>query len=141
MLSCGIMDNLHDSSFASRGTNKYRPAKAINSKAAIFVVIVALLPLAAYTQMGHPNDMIYVDRYKYGCSDAGVHNALKALPSAGGTVDVRGCEGAMTWASNIFSGVSAKSGRLLLGSVTVTLKAPQFLPSQWKIEGIPSTAG
>jgi hypothetical protein len=141
MLSCGIMDNLHDRSFASRGANKYRPALAINFKAAIFVVIVALLSLAAYTQMRRPNDMIYVDGYKYSCSDAGVNNALKALPSTGGTVDVRGCQEAMTWASNIFSGVSAESGRLLLGSVTVTLSAPQFLPSQWKIEGIPSTAG
>jgi hypothetical protein len=140
------MDNLPVPVFSSVKANEHRRV-AIDSKGGIFVVMIALVSLTAYMQMPRPDHVIYPDRViyvdggKYICSDVGVNNALKALPPTGGTVDVRGCEGTMPWASNVFSGVSAPSGKLLLGNVTVTLSAQQVPPSQWKIEGIPSTAG
>jgi hypothetical protein len=145
MLSCGIWTTyLFRSSHLLRQTNI---AVAIDSKRGIFAVMIALVSLTAYMQRPRPDHVIYPDRViyvnggKYICSDVGVNNALKALPPTGGTVDVRGCEGTMPWASNVFSGVSAPSGKLLLGNVTVTLSAQQVPPPQWKIEGIPSTAG
>jgi hypothetical protein len=140
-----ILEDMHNSSvpvFASVNADEHRRAVVIGSKIAIFVtIILAVVSLTAYMQMPRPNRVIYVNGGEYICSDVGVNNALKALPSTGGIVDLRGCQGTMTWASNVFSGVSALSGELLLGSVTVTLSAQQLAPSQWKIEGIPSTAG
>lgn len=135
------MDTFTEPSSASLGAKRHRHTVTIDTRLAIFVVIFALTSLTAYMQIPRPNNVIYVDGAPYVCSDVGVNSALKALPLAGGTVDARGCQERMIWGSNIFSGVSVQSGKLLLGNVTITLSAPQFPPSQWKIEGIPSTAG
>jgi hypothetical protein len=62
-----------------------------------------------------------------------IHNAISALPSAGGTVDARGFKGTLTCASNPF--VPGKPVKLLLGAYTITTSVQWLLPTGMRVEG------
>jgi hypothetical protein len=81
------------------------------------------------------NNVVTVDGITYACSDVGIKAAMNALDiGSGGTVDARGCQGAMTWASNMFLGFS-RPIRLWLGAVTVSVTATQTPSSNVYVQG------
>lgn len=60
---------------------------------------------------------------------------IAALPSTGGTVDMRGLEGAQVISANPFTGVT-KCVKVLIGATTFTVSALWTIPSCSSVEGV-----
>lgn len=67
------------------------------------------------------DNVVYIDGLLYACSDVGFNAAFASLPSTGGTVDARGCMGAVSVASTVTIGSGTKPATFLFnGRVSVT---------------------
>lgn len=71
---------------------------------------------------------------------AQINNAIKALPSTGGTVDARGFQGTQSCASNPFASITSDV-ELLLGDVAIQTTAPWVTPSAQRVVIIGSGRG
>ncbi len=81
-----------------------------------------------------PGQVRLATQFSGSSAAAKVHACISDLPATGGTCDARGLEGAQTFDSDIFAG-AAKTGSLVLGAGTYTLRATQNPPPGWSIIG------
>ena len=90
------------------------------SIAAIGIFLFSMT-VQAQTVVWSLDNIQMIDGSHYACSDTGITAALAALPSTGGIVDARGCQGSMIWNANVTVGTPTKPATLLLGYVTITM--------------------
>lgn len=64
------------------------------------------------------NNVQYIDGTHYPCSSTGLNAAITVLPSAGGIVDARGCQGTNTISATVSIGAVGKTVKLLLDKST-----------------------
>lgn len=77
----------------------------------------------------------YCNEFAGADGGAKIAACIADLPSTGGIADARGLEGAQSWASNPFSGVT-KPVTLLLGDTTITESAVTDVPNNVSILGL-----